>query len=121
MYLVKVRQLRHGEWLTRVPLPNLERLDRLNSMLIYIAWPMLTIGIALGFALQQLVWSDPKVIVTCIAWLLFTALVNYRHQPTHRGRRVAVMTIFACVVVLVSVLGDPLFGTGHLATPGGLP
>ena len=118
MYLVKFRQLKAGTMLGGLRLPSLERLDRLNSTAVYIAWPLLTIGIGLGLALRELQWSDPKVVTSCVAWLLFTVLAHYRYQPENRGRKVAVLTIIAGLVVLVSVLGDPFFGTVHQVIPG---
>lgn len=118
MYLVQVRQLKRHHARGRLRLPSLERLDRMNTVAVYVAWPLLTLGIGLGFALRRIEFSDPKVIWTSIAWLLFTVLVHYRHRPENRGRRVALMTIVACAVVLVSVLGDPIFGTAHQAAPG---
>lgn len=119
MYLVKVYQLKHGNTRTGVRLPSLERLERMNTASIYLAWPMLTLGILLGFALQQIQSTDLKVLTTCLAWLVFTILVHYRYQPENRGRRVAVLTVVACAVVLFSVLGDPIFGTTHQVTVGG--
>lgn len=121
MYLVKVRQLKTGMAFTTLRLPSLERLDHWNSLLIHIAWPLLTIGIGLGLALRSLRWDDAKVITTSMAWLLFTILVHLRHQPENRGRRIAILTLIACVVVLVSVLGDPVFGTGHQSPRGDGP
>lgn len=112
MYLIKVRQLKSGVW-SAVKLPSLERLDRFNSVSVYLAWPLMTLGIGLGLLLDQLRYTDPKVLVTLLAWALFTGLAHYRHHPEHRGRRVALLTLVAGLVVLVSVLGDPLFGSGH--------
>ncbi|MBY0586857.1 cytochrome c biogenesis protein [bacterium] len=114
MYLVKLRQLRRGSVFSRVRLPALERLDRLNLAAVYLAWPLLTIGLGLGFMLHHLKISDPKVISTLIAWFILTVLAHYRYQPEHRGPRVAVLTIVAGLAVLVSFLGDPIFGTAHL-------
>lgn len=116
MYLVKVYQLKHGNTRAGIRLPSLERLDRMNTVCIYFAWPLLTLGILLGFSLQQIRTTDPKVLTTCLAWLIFTILVHYRHRPENRGRRVAILTIVACAVVLFSFLGDPIFGTTHQVT-----
>lgn len=112
MYLVKIRQLRAG-LSDRLRLPSLERLERLNAVAVMVAWPLLTIGLGLGLAMRQLSYSDPKVLTTFIAWILFTYLAHQRTQPANRGRRIAVLTVVACAVVLFSVLGDPIFGTSH--------
>ena len=113
MYLLKVRQLKHPTLLPSIRLPSLEQLDRVNTSAIYLSWPLLTIGIGLGFMLGKMSWSDPKVITTVVSWFLFSVLVLYRHNPENRGRKIALMTIVSCAVVLVSVLGDPVFGTSH--------
>lgn len=121
MYLVKVRQLKSGRAVAGVRLPSLERLDRVNTLAVWMAWAFLTIGFALGLALQStslaLRWYDLKVLTTWAGWLLFTVLAHYRYHPEYRGRKVAILTVIACMVVLLSVLGDPLFGTGHQAIP----
>lgn len=121
MYLVKTRQLKRSGWWTALKLPNLERLDRLNTVAVSIAWPMMTVGIGLGFLLGELKYTDPKVISTMAAWVLFTALAHLRYQPSHRGRRIAVLSVVAGALVLFSVLGDPLFGTSHQSLGGAGP
>jgi ABC-type transport system involved in cytochrome c biogenesis permease subunit len=117
MYLIKFRQLRRGTVFSRVRLPSLERLDRLNLAAVYMAWPLLTIGLGLGFMLHHLRLDDPKVITTLFAWFVLTVLAHYRYRPEHRGQRVAFLTIIAGAAVLVSFLGDPIFGTAHLKEP----
>jgi ABC-type uncharacterized transport system permease subunit len=117
MYLIKLRQLRRGTVFSRIRLPALERLDRMNLAAVYLAWPLLTIGLGLGFMLRHLRVDDPKVITTLVAWLILTGLAHYRYQPEHRGQRVAVLTIIAGIAVLISFLGDPIFGTAHMQTP----
>ena len=121
MYLVKVQQLKTGIGWTHVRLPSLERLDRVHELSVLIAWPLLTVGIAMGLLMQKLRWTDPKVFVTLLAWTVFTTLTHYRFQPEQRGRRLALLTIVAFIVVLVSFLGDPLFGTGHQSVLEGAP
>lgn len=122
MYLVKVKQLKAGALQAGLRLPSLERLDRVNTVSVWMAWALLSVGLSLSLVLQftssrALSWSDPKLLATWSAWLLFTFLVHYRYHPENRGRRVAILTIIACAVVLVSVLGDPIFGTGHQTLP----
>lgn len=116
MYLVKVHQLKAGTPLANPRLPSLERLDRIHSISVWVAWICLTLGLALGFLpTPRLAWSDPKIWVTLLAWLVFTGLAHYRFE--HRGQRVALLTVVACCAILLSVLGDPLFGTGHQTRP----
>lgn len=113
MYLIKLRQLRQGVLLARIRLPALERLDRWSSVAVYVSWPMLTIGLGLGFVLHELSMTDPKVVTSMAAWLILTVLAHYRYQPEHRGRRVALLTVLAAGAMLIVLLGDAFFGTAH--------
>lgn len=121
MYLVKVRQLRTGQVRPPVRLPSLERLDRVNTLAVWMAWAFLTLGFVLGLILQStslaLAWYDLKVVSTWVSWTLFTILAHFRYHPENRGRKVAILTVIACLFVLIAVLGDPIFGTGHQALP----
>ena len=113
MHFLKVHQLKHRRVRGPVRLPSLERIERINTTCIWLAWPHLTLGIGLGFAVRAPNWADAKVWVTLLAWTLFTVLTHARFNPANRGRRMATMTLVAGGLVLFSVLGDPLFGTSH--------
>ena len=116
-YLAKSRQLRTGQFLDRVRLPSLERLDRMASGAALWGWPLFTLGVLLGFALRGLAWSDPKVWTTVAAWLAYAGLAQYRQRPEHRGRKFAWFTLAAGALVLFAVLADPLLGTSHQSRP----
>lgn len=122
MYLVKCRQLKSAAFLDRVKLPSLERLDRWNHLAMTLGWGFLTLGIATGFGLRNLAWTDPKVIATFVAWLALTYLANYRRiHPEHRGKRLAWGMIVVGAILIVAVVGDPILGTAHQAAKGGGP
>ena len=122
MYLVKSRQLRSAAFLDRVRLPSLERLDHWNHLSLKLGWAFLTLGIAIGFGLQHLALSDPKVVATVVAWLALTYLANYRRiHPEHRGKRLAWGVIIAGAILIVAVVGDPILGTAHQSARGGSP
>jgi len=122
MYLVKSQQLRSAAFLDRVRLPSLERLDHWNHRAMTLGWAFLTLGVAIGFGLQKLAWSDPKVVVTFLAWLALTYLTNYRRiHPEHRGKRLAWGVIVAGAILIVAVIGDPILGTAHQALRGASP
>jgi ABC-type uncharacterized transport system permease subunit len=122
MYLVKSRQLRSAAFLDRLRLPSLERLDHWNYLSMTLGWAFLTLGVAIGFGLQKLAWSDPKVVVTIMAWVALTYLANYRRiHPEHRGKRQAWGIIVAGAILIVAVVGDPVLGTAHQALRGEAP
>ena len=122
MYLVKNQQLRSAAFLDRLKLPSLERLDHWNYLSMTLGWAFLTLGVAIGFGLQKLAWSDPKVVVTMAAWIALTYLANFRRiHPEHRGKRLAWGTIVAGAILIVAVVGDPVLGTAHQALRGDAP
>lgn len=122
MYLFQQRRLRRRMVLAEgFGVPNLERLARLNRWSILISVPMLTFGFATGIGLgfisregdSAFHFSDPLVLASGITWLgmvvLFTWLLTGRRP---RGRQVALLTIWACGFLLVTVVGLQIF-TGH--------
>jgi ABC-type uncharacterized transport system permease subunit len=121
MYLVKSRQLRTGAFFHRLKLPSLEWLERLSSHSLLAAWPLLSVGIGLGFSMQTLSWADPKVILTILGWLALSLLAQYRLGPSHRGARSAWATLVAGSLMLLAVLGDPIWGTHHQLMRGAMP
>lgn len=116
MYLYQQRRLRRRETLAEgFGVPNLERLARLNRWAILIAVPMLTFGFATGVGLgfvshggeaAEFSFADPLVLASGITWLgmvgLFTWLLT---SSRARGKQVALLTIWACGFLLVTVLG----------------
>lgn len=130
MYLFQQRRLRRREVLVEgFGVPNLERLARLNRWAILIAVPMLTFGFATGVGLgfvgrtdqSGFSFTDPLVLVSGITWLgmvvLFTWLLTGRRP---RGKQVALLTIWACGFLLVTVVGLQVFtGQFHGSTSHG--
>ncbi|MCA9093516.1 MAG: cytochrome c biogenesis protein CcsA [Planctomycetaceae bacterium] len=128
MYLFQQRRLRRREALSEgFGVPNLERLARLNRWAILISVPMLTFGFATGVGLgfvgrteaSEFSFTDPLVLASGITWLgmvvLFTWLLTGRRP---RGRQVALLTIWACGFLLVTVVGLQLLtGQFHGSAP----
>jgi ABC-type uncharacterized transport system permease subunit len=135
MYLAQADRLKHK----RPPrlgfsLPSLEHSERWNRAAITLAFPLLTIGLAIGMGLilaharmggRQLPWSDPKVLFTGVSWLLFALLLHARYRPELRGRSVMLLTVVATAFLAFTWLGvDLLFPTVHgapKASPESLP
>lgn len=129
MYLFQQRRLRRREVLSEgFGVPNLERLARLNRWAILISVPMLTFGFATGIGLgfvgrsdrSAFSFSDPLVVASGITWIgmvvLFTRLLTGRRP---RGKQVALLTIWACGFLLITVLGlQVLTGQFHGSTSG---
>lgn len=110
MYLVQVYRLRAklppGQGLR---LWSLERIEGMNRRAILWAFPLLTVGLLVGIALQFQNgvafsdWSSPKIISTIGLWLVFAILLYLRYGVHARGRQVAILTVIAFAVLLLAL------------------
>jgi len=123
MYLVQAQRLKAkmlpGQGLR---LPSLERLETMNRRALTLAFPLLTVGALLGIVLmghaahELAGWTDPRVLSTALLWLVFALLLYLRFGLHLRGRRVALLTLVAFGLLLLT-LALPHMGRGR----GGLP
>jgi ABC-type transport system involved in cytochrome c biogenesis permease subunit len=111
MYLVQAQRLKAKAVPGRgLRLLSLERLETMNRRALAWAFPLLTVGLFLGIAqmfqegtrLQGL--ADPRVISTCILWAVFAIVLYLRYGFHLRGRRVALLTILAFGLLLVTLI-----------------
>ncbi len=119
MYLVQARRLRAKTLPTAgMKLLSLERLEEMNRRAVNIAFPLLTVGLLVGVALTVHrtagwdVWTTGKVVGTAGLWLVFVVLLVLRYGLHTRGRRLAVGTIAAFVVLLATLVAAHPFGGG---------
>lgn len=122
MYLVHARRLRSkalpGQGLK---LLSLERLEEMNRRAIVLAFPLLTAGVVVGMALLAQAanpvstWRDPRVLGAVALWLVFAVLLYLRYSLHVRGRRVAILTIVAFVLLVVTL------AVPHTLSGGGTP
>jgi ABC-type uncharacterized transport system permease subunit len=118
MYLVQTRRLRSktapGKGLR---LPSLERLTDMNRRAITGAFPLLTAGLLLGIVLlaqqDSPVWTALKVSSTIGLWLAFALLLYMRYAANVSNRRLAILTIAAFGLLLVTLAAS------HTAVGGG--
>lgn len=122
MYLVQARRLKtkampgHG-----LKLLSLERLSAMNRRAINWAFPLLSAGLLVGAVLlaqydgPSLGWTSPRVLGTAGLWLAFLVLLVLRYAVHLPGRRLALGTILAFVVMLFT------FASAHPVVTGGRP
>ena len=88
-------------------LPSLLKLERAAWLLIYVGFPLFSIGILLGFVWQESVGVDalrPQHVLAALGWAIY-AHATWRHVRTGwRGRRAALELMAAFVVTLAAVL-----------------
>ncbi|NLI82541.1 MAG: c-type cytochrome biogenesis protein CcsB [Deltaproteobacteria bacterium] len=119
MYLLQERQIKHksfGKLYNR--LPSLDRLDAINYYCLLIGFPLMTVGLLVGFTYAGNVWRspwnwDPKEIFAVITWVIYAVLLHERLTVGWRGRRAAWMAIVGFSAVLVTFLGVNLVLKGH--------
>jgi ABC-type transport system involved in cytochrome c biogenesis permease subunit len=123
MYLVQVRRLRAKTPPGRgLRLLSLERLEAMSRRAVMLSFPLLTAGILVGAALLYdhrssiSGWADPKILSAVALWLVFAILLYLRYRAHARGRQVAVLTILAFALLLLS-LASPV----HPFVSGGGP
>jgi ABC-type transport system involved in cytochrome c biogenesis permease subunit len=122
MYLVHARRLKSktlpGKGLKFL---SLERLEDMNRRAIVAAFPLLTAGVLVGLALMTQgdrpvrSWTDLRLLFTVVLWLVFAILLYLRYTRHVQGRRVAILTIVAFVLLVVSL------AVPHTLSGGGGP
>lgn len=118
MYLLQERQLkskRPGTFYYR--LPSLETLDRMTSRTLTLGFPFLTLGLILGVIWAGTVWGtvlfwDPLVLFSFLAWMVYAATLSGRAVAGWRGRRAAYFAILGFMALLLT-LGAGLFLPGR--------
>jgi ABC-type transport system involved in cytochrome c biogenesis permease subunit len=109
MYLVVERQLkakRPGAVYYR--LPPLETLDRLTVATLTVAFPFLTVGLALGALSARRAWGsviafDPLALFSMLMWVIYAATLLGRVLGHWRGRRAAYFSIAGFCVMLATL------------------
>lgn len=119
MYLVQARRLRNKSApLGGMKLLSLERLEAMNRRAVNVAFPLLTVGLLLGAVLLRHYhdlaenWFSVKVLGTVGLWGVFVVLVYLRHAAHVPGRRLALLTIAAFVLMVVVLVGTHPFASG---------
>ena len=114
LYLWEERLLkRHSPRVLKFRAPSLATLDRLVGRTVAVALPLLTLGMAAGFArLRGKSDLDPLIGFTVLAWSVYGAFLVLRYGAGWRGRRGAYMALLGFALVLALHLGLP---TSHFA------
>ena len=104
LYLWQERKLKHrSSTVLRFRAPSLVTLESLAARTVAFALPVLTLGMAAGFArIRHGSELDPLIVLTVLTWAVYGAFLALRFGAHWRGRRAAYMTLagFALVVAL---------------------
>lgn len=115
MYLVQSRRLR----MKRSPLGglrllSLERLETMNRRAINLAFPLLTVGMLLGVVRMPPAgnWTDAKILGTAGLWVVALVLLYLRYAAHVPPRRLALLTVAAFGLMLVTLITAHPFAAG---------
>ncbi|NQU25100.1 MAG: cytochrome c biogenesis protein CcsA, partial [Candidatus Nealsonbacteria bacterium] len=115
MYLEQARRLKNKLPPIRgLRLPSLEWLERTNGRAIVVSLLMLCLGVLSGMVLNRigkddtnrsLPWYDPVVLSALLmfGWLLIAALGGKLYRPTHKGRKVAYLTLVSFAFLAIAL------------------
>ena len=90
-------------------LPSLRDMDRINHVCLLWGFPILTLGVLAGSMWARTVWGshwqwDPKQIWALLAWIFYAVLLHQRLAIGWKGRKAALYSVVAFVVLLVSLV-----------------
>jgi len=117
MYLLQDHFIKHRRVnsLSKI-LPPLRDLDRINHFTLLWGFPLLTLGVILGVIWARTAWGarwhwDPKQVGTLTVWFLYGFLLHQRLAIGWNGRKAALFSIGAFLVLLFAFFGINLFFT----------
>jgi len=114
LYLWQERELkRRSSRLLRFRAPSLVTLESLFARTVAFSLPVLTLGMAVGFArLRHGSQLDPLIVLTVLTWVLYGVFLLLRYGADWRGRKAAYATLagFALVVAMQLTVQAGHFG-----------
>ncbi|MDO8489109.1 MAG: cytochrome c biogenesis protein CcsA [Candidatus Omnitrophota bacterium] len=93
-------------------LPDLSLLDKLNYRSISLGFPLLTLAIISGFIWSRNIhgayWgaNNLRQIYSLVLWLIYAVILHARLSAKLRGKKVALLSIFAFCVLVFSLLAS---------------
>jgi ABC-type transport system involved in cytochrome c biogenesis permease subunit len=117
MYLLARRRLRHKTPAHGMRLGSLERLEHLTLTAVTLGFALLTCGLIAGLIWQMRMeranghsrlgarwWASPKVVLAFAVWVIYAVVLHARINPAFRGRRVAVLSIIGCLLMVGTLI-----------------
>lgn len=98
-------------------LPPLQDMEKLGSHLLLIGFPLLTVGLLLGFLSIDIAGKgfkalDPKILISSLLWLFYGAALWLRVSKKCTGRKGAYLLIVGFFLLLFTYVGLSFFSGG---------
>jgi ABC-type uncharacterized transport system permease subunit len=115
MFLLASRRLRHKTPAQGPALGSLERLERITFSSVTLGFALLTVGAITG--LVEMVAEKkstplPKLVMALAVWLVYAIVLHAPINPSFRGRRAAILSVFGLVLTLGTLVAVQYVPTG---------
>jgi len=118
-HIIQYRQLKTkktGQFYHK--LPSLEELECLIYEPLLWGAPLLVAAVGIGFlwsktAFGEFWFSDPKTITTVFIAFFYLGILYLHYVSSLRGKKVAILSVIAFALVLVSFVGTRLIEGNH--------
>ena len=110
MYLLATRRLRAKKFAPGDGFGSLERLENLTFIAVTLGFALLTVGLITGFvrvlshdgtnSLGPTWYRNPKVILTCVAWVVYALVLHSPINPSFRGRKAAILSVVGLILMV---------------------
>jgi ABC-type transport system involved in cytochrome c biogenesis permease subunit len=118
MYLLASRRLRHKTPAQGPRQGSLERLEHLTFTAVTLGFAMMTCGLVAGLVWQLRLeragggptrlgehwYASPKVLMASAVWVVYAVVLHARINPVFRGRKVAILSIVGCVLMVGTLI-----------------
>ena len=99
-------------------LPSLDELDALNGRIIAWVYPVLVVGLVMGFVWAYIDWgrvwtSDPKLILALVTAGIYGYYLWQRYVAGRRGRRAVYVSLLGFASVLLTFFGEEVLSGRH--------
>jgi len=99
-------------------LPSLTTLDKIAHLSLMIGFPLVTLGLAIGLFLANLIWGPDwkwgsKETWSLVTWLLYAVLINGRVTSDWKGKKSALVSVIGFFIILFTLLVGYLIPGQH--------
>jgi len=110
LYLMMYHEIRSSKFgIVYRKLPDLQALEKLSYRSIYLGFIFLSIVILIGYiwlpkTVDNFSYSDPKLIITDIVWVIYFAALLFRRAMRWTGRTVIIVSMIGFALTVVSMV-----------------
>jgi ABC-type uncharacterized transport system permease subunit len=110
LYLMMYHEIRSSKFgIVYRKLPDLQTLEKLSYRSIWLGFVFLTIVILIGYVwlpktINDFSYSDPKLVITDIVWVIYFVALLFRRAMRWTGRTVIIVSMIGFALAVVSLV-----------------